>query len=136
MKHSVILTGDINLLGVSDPAVPFARIAEDLRSADVVFSNLECSFYEPGTERSVEDEGFYATLKSAEALKLGGIHAIGNANNVNYGGPAIRSSLSTARSPSATMPTSRLSRLSTISRRICASRMSRAASATSWSSKP
>ena len=93
MKHSLILTGDINLLGVSDPAVPFARIGGELRSADLVFSNLECCFYEPGTERSVEDEGFYATLKSAEALKLGGVHAVGNANNVNYGAPAIRSSL-------------------------------------------
>jgi poly-gamma-glutamate synthesis protein (capsule biosynthesis protein) len=93
MKQSVILTGDINLLGVSDPTVPFAQVGETLRSADLVFSNLECCFYEPGTERSVEDEGFYATLKSAEALKLGGVHAVGNANNVNYGGPAIRSSL-------------------------------------------
>ena len=93
MKHSVILTGDINLLGVTDPAVPFARIKEVLRSADLVFSNLECCFYEPGAERSVEDEGFYATLEAAEALKLGGVHAIGNANNVNYGGPAIRASL-------------------------------------------
>ena len=93
MKHSVILTGDINLLGVTDPAVPFTRIKDVLRSADLVFSNLECCFYEPGAERSVEDEGFYATLEAAEALKLGGVHAIGNANNVNYGGPAIRSSL-------------------------------------------
>jgi poly-gamma-glutamate synthesis protein (capsule biosynthesis protein) len=93
MQHKLILTGDINLLGVSDPAVPFAKIAKTLRSADLVFANLECCFYEPGTERSVEDEGFYATLKSAEALTLAGVHAIGNANNVNYGAPAIRSSL-------------------------------------------
>ena len=93
MRHELILTGDINLLGVTDPAVPFAKVAKDLHSADVVFSNLECCFYEPGTERSVEDEGFYATLKSADALTLAGVQAIGNANNVNYGAPAIRSSL-------------------------------------------
>jgi poly-gamma-glutamate synthesis protein (capsule biosynthesis protein) len=93
MQHKVILTGDINLLGVTDPSVPFAKIGGELQSADVVFSNLECCFYEPGIERSVEDEGFYATLRSAEALKLAGVHAIGNANNVNYGAPAIRSSL-------------------------------------------
>ena len=93
MPHTVILTGDINLLGVTDPSVPFAKIAGELKSANVVFSNLECCFYEPGTERSVEDEGFYATLRSAEALKLAGVQAIGNANNVNYGAPAIRSSL-------------------------------------------
>jgi len=93
MRHNLILTGDINLLGVTDPTVPFAKVADDLRRADIVFSNLECCFYEPGTERSVEDEGFYATLKAAEALKLGGVHAVGNANNVNYGAPAIRASL-------------------------------------------
>lgn len=93
MRHNLILTGDINLLGVTDPAVPFAKVAEDLKRADIVFSNLECCFYEPGSERSVEDEGFYATLRSAEALKLAGVHAVGNANNVNYGAPAIRSSL-------------------------------------------
>jgi poly-gamma-glutamate synthesis protein (capsule biosynthesis protein) len=93
MRHSVILTGDINLLGVNDPAVPFAQVAEDLRRADVVFANLECCFYEPGAERSVEDEGFYARLDAAEALALAGVHAVGNANNVNYGAPAIRASL-------------------------------------------
>ena len=93
MRHNLILTGDINLLGVTDPTVPFARVRERLHAADVVFSNLECCFYEPESERSLEDEGFYAPLKSAEALTFAGIHAVGNANNVNYGAPAIRSSL-------------------------------------------
>jgi poly-gamma-glutamate capsule biosynthesis protein CapA/YwtB (metallophosphatase superfamily) len=50
-------------------------------------------FYEPGVERSPEDEGFYAPLKAAEALTVAGVHAVGNANNVNYGAAAIRSSL-------------------------------------------
>jgi poly-gamma-glutamate synthesis protein (capsule biosynthesis protein) len=58
-----------------------------------VFANLECCFYEPEAERSLEDEGFYAPLKAAEALTLAGVHVVGNANNVNYGAPAIRSSL-------------------------------------------
>jgi poly-gamma-glutamate synthesis protein (capsule biosynthesis protein) len=93
MQHNLILTGDINLLGVTDPAVPFTKVAADLRAADLVFSNLECCFYEPDRERSVEEEGFYATLRSAEALALAGIHAVGNANNVNYGAAAIRSSI-------------------------------------------
>lgn len=93
MQHKMILTGDINLLGVDDPTIPFTRVAEEMNAADVVFSNLECCFYEPGTERSVDDEGFYASLESAEALKIAGVQAIGNANNVNYGAPAIRSSL-------------------------------------------
>ena len=93
MRHNLILTGDINLLGVTDPAVPFARVRDRLRTADVIFANLECCFYEPEGERSPEDEGFYAPLKAAEALAVAGVHAVGNANNVNYGAPAIRSSL-------------------------------------------
>ena len=28
MRHNLILTGDINLLGVTDPAVPFARVQD------------------------------------------------------------------------------------------------------------
>ena len=94
MRHNLILTGDINLLGVTDPTVPFARVRDRLHEADVVFANLECCFYEPGVERSPEDEGFYAPLKAAEALSIAGVHAVGNANNVNYGAAAIRSSLS------------------------------------------
>ena len=68
MRHNLMLTGDINLLGVTDPAVPFARVRDRLRTADVIFANLECCFYEPEGERSPEDEGFYAPLKAAEAL--------------------------------------------------------------------
>jgi poly-gamma-glutamate synthesis protein (capsule biosynthesis protein) len=93
MRHQVIVTGDINLLGVTDPAVPFVRVQDRLRATDVVFANLECCFYEAETERSSEDEGFYAPLQAAQALRLAGVHAVGNANNVNYGAPAIRSSL-------------------------------------------
>jgi poly-gamma-glutamate capsule biosynthesis protein CapA/YwtB (metallophosphatase superfamily) len=93
MRHNLILTGDINLLGVTDPTIPFARVRDRLHAADVVFANLECCFYEPDGERSPDDEGFYAPLKAAEALTIAGVHAVGNANNVNYGAPAIRSSL-------------------------------------------
>jgi poly-gamma-glutamate capsule biosynthesis protein CapA/YwtB (metallophosphatase superfamily) len=93
MRHDLILTGDINLLGVTDPTVPFARLQDRLHAADIVFANLECCFYQPEVERSPEDEGFYAPLKAAEALSIAGVHAVGNANNVNYGAPAIRSSL-------------------------------------------
>ncbi|MDH3702273.1 MAG: CapA family protein [Alphaproteobacteria bacterium] len=93
MQHKMILTGDINLMGVTDPTIPFAQIGDVTRGADVVFANLECCFYEPMAERSVEEEGFYASLKSAEALTLAGVHAVGNANNVNIGGSAIRSSV-------------------------------------------
>jgi hypothetical protein len=33
MRLNLILTGDINLLGVTDPAVPFARLQDRLRAA-------------------------------------------------------------------------------------------------------
>jgi poly-gamma-glutamate synthesis protein (capsule biosynthesis protein) len=72
MRHNLILTGDINPLGVTDPTLPFARVKNRLHAADVVFANLECCFYEPDRERSVEDEGSYTPLKSAEALTIAG----------------------------------------------------------------
>lgn len=92
----VILTGDVNLMNVSDPKQPFARVREELHSADLVFSNLECSLYVPEFEKSIESEGFFADPKvGAEALLDAGIAAVGIANNVNYGEGPIRSSLKT-----------------------------------------
>jgi poly-gamma-glutamate capsule biosynthesis protein CapA/YwtB (metallophosphatase superfamily) len=93
MKRTLMLTGDVNLMNVADPEVPFARVRDTLRSADVLFGNLECCFHEPAAGHSLEREGFHATLASAQALVAGGFHAVGNANNVNYGDDAIRSSL-------------------------------------------
>ena len=93
MPFQLLLTGDINLMNVTDPRVPFARAASVLKEADVRFANLECCFHSPTGERSLGDEGFYASAAAAEALKLAGFDAIGNANNVNYGAEAIRSSV-------------------------------------------
>ena len=42
MKRTLMLTGDVNLMDVTDPEVPFARIKDTLRQADVLFGNLEC----------------------------------------------------------------------------------------------
>ena len=89
-----MLTGDINLMNVTDYRAPFARVTPTLRQADVRFANLECCFYDPPGEHSPGDEGFYAPAASGEALKLAGFDAVGNANNVNYGADAIRSSVS------------------------------------------
>src|SRR5262249_40610509 len=50
-------------------------------------------FYEPPDPHSLEHEGFHAPLAAARALVIGGYHAVGTANNVNYGADAIRSSL-------------------------------------------
>jgi poly-gamma-glutamate synthesis protein (capsule biosynthesis protein) len=93
MKRTLMLTGDVNLMNVTDPRVPFARVEDTLRRADVLFGNLECCFYEPPAGHPVEREGFYAPLAAAQALALGGFHAVGTANNVTYGEEAIRSSL-------------------------------------------
>jgi len=92
----VILTGDVNLMNVTDPRQPFARVREELRAADLVFSNLECSLYVPQFEHSIENEGFFADPNvGAQALQDAGIAAVGIANNVNYGEAPIRSSLKT-----------------------------------------
>ncbi len=89
----MILTGDVNLMNVEDPAVPFARVAAEFSTADAVFSNLECCLYEPA-DHSHDNEGFYAAPRIAgEALKHGGIQAVGIANNVNYGDQAILASV-------------------------------------------
>jgi len=85
---SMILIGDVNLMNVTDPAVPFARMAEEMRAADLVFANLECCLYQPPGAHAVEREGFFADPDIAgEALRIGGIAAVGLANNVNTAPP-------------------------------------------------
>ena len=88
----LILTGDVNLMNVTDPAVPFARVADELRDA-LTFSNFECCLFEPGGH-SVHNEGFYAHPgPGGEALRHARIDAVGIANNVNYGEAAILASI-------------------------------------------
>src|SRR6266481_2313807 len=55
MKRVLMLTGDINLMNVTDPQVPFARVKDTLRQADVLFGNLECCFYEPANGHEATD---------------------------------------------------------------------------------
>jgi poly-gamma-glutamate synthesis protein (capsule biosynthesis protein) len=90
----MILTGDVNLMNVGDPTVPFARVAPLFADAAVVFSNLECCLYQPQSGHSFHNEGFFADpTTGGEALRLAGIVAVGIANNVNYGEAAILSSI-------------------------------------------
>jgi poly-gamma-glutamate capsule biosynthesis protein CapA/YwtB (metallophosphatase superfamily) len=94
MATKMILTGDVNLMNVTDPAIPFSLVAEEFREADIVFSNLECCLYRPPSLHSVEHEGFFADPKIAgEALQSAGIQVVGLANNVNYGEAAIMASI-------------------------------------------
>ncbi|HVH80321.1 MAG TPA: CapA family protein [Stellaceae bacterium] len=91
---SLVLVGDVNLMNVDDPTVPFRRVGEAFAEADAIFGNLECLLYHPPDGHSVEQEGFFADPATAgEALKLGGFCAVGLANNVNYGGAAILGSV-------------------------------------------
>jgi poly-gamma-glutamate capsule biosynthesis protein CapA/YwtB (metallophosphatase superfamily) len=90
----MILTGDVNLMGVDDPAVPFARVRNEFAAADIVFSNLECCLYDPPRGHAVENEGFFASPTIAgETLRAAGVTAVGIANNVNYGEAAITASI-------------------------------------------
>jgi poly-gamma-glutamate capsule biosynthesis protein CapA/YwtB (metallophosphatase superfamily) len=93
MPANLIITGDVNLMNVADPAVPLARVEGELRAADLVFSNLECCLYAPPSGHSLGNEGFYAAPEAGAALTLAGIGAVGIANNVHYGEAAILSSI-------------------------------------------
>jgi poly-gamma-glutamate synthesis protein (capsule biosynthesis protein) len=93
VQRQILLTGDVNLMNVEDARAPFARVASALRAADFLFGNLECCLYAPAGKRSLGDEGFYAPPAAGEALTLAGFHALGTANNVNYGIEAITGSL-------------------------------------------
>jgi poly-gamma-glutamate capsule biosynthesis protein CapA/YwtB (metallophosphatase superfamily) len=94
MPLKMILTGDVNLMNVTDPKTPFARVVGELRKVDVVFSNLECCLVETPPGHSVSNEGFFADPTiGGEALRLAGIHAVGIANNVHYGEANIRTSI-------------------------------------------
>ena len=89
----LIITGDVNLMNVTDGRVPFRRVKDTLRAADVVFCNLECCLTSRFNEGSTHVEGFFADPKeAAAALTDCGIAAVGVANNVNYG-EAIMESL-------------------------------------------
>ena len=43
----MILTGDVNLMNVTDAKVPFASVGDELHRADMIFSNLECLLFAP-----------------------------------------------------------------------------------------
>lgn len=93
MSHTLMLTGDVNLMNVVSPDVPFRLVSSNLNQSDFVFSNLECCFYSPPGGHHVSNVGFMADPEIGGALALGGIQAVGIANNVNYGEAAIKASI-------------------------------------------
>jgi poly-gamma-glutamate synthesis protein (capsule biosynthesis protein) len=85
---TLILTGDVNLKGVTDAAVPLARVNDELRKGDLVFCNLECLLSVPPADHSHSNEGFFVDPDvGAKVLKDAGISVVGIANNVHYGEP-------------------------------------------------
>ncbi len=94
MPQTLILTGDLNFMGVTDPAVPFRKTMADFKAADARFSNMECCLYAPPGGHAWDNECLFAEPGLAgECLKLAGIDAVGIANNVNYGEAAITASV-------------------------------------------
>jgi poly-gamma-glutamate capsule biosynthesis protein CapA/YwtB (metallophosphatase superfamily) len=94
MTQTIILTGDVNLMNVTDPTTPFRLVQKEFHAADVVFSNLECCLYEPPKVHDDVSEGFFVEPGVAgQSLKYAGIHGVGLANNVNYGSEPILTSI-------------------------------------------
>jgi poly-gamma-glutamate capsule biosynthesis protein CapA/YwtB (metallophosphatase superfamily) len=90
----IILAGDVNLVNVTDPSVPFALVRDELAAADIVFANLECCLYQSPEPHAIGREGFHADPEmGGAALVAGGFAAVGIANNVNYGQTAIAGSI-------------------------------------------
>src|SRR5215470_1707977 len=93
MAGRLILAGDVNLKNITDSTVPFRHVVAKLHAADVVFANLECCLHLP-PQQSHANEGFFADPQvGGEALRFAGIHAVGIANNVNYGSANIAASV-------------------------------------------
>src|SRR5215467_4988449 len=81
-------------MNVDDASEPFRKTVGEFRAADVIFGNLECCLHLPASRHSHTNEGFFADpLVGGEALKFSGIHAVGIANNVNYGAANIAASI-------------------------------------------
>jgi len=94
MTFTLMLTGDVNLMNVTDADVPFRRVRDTFAKADLVFSNLECCLTSRLNEGSTSVEGFFSDPEVTEkALKQAHIEVVGLANNVNYGEQAINESI-------------------------------------------
>lgn len=101
MSHEteLIITGDVMIgrsvmtksLGMSNPSYPFAKVADKLNSADIVFSNLETPIINncPNSDSGFK---FCADSRMIEGLKFAGIDIVNLANNhtLNYGQEGLK----------------------------------------------
>lgn len=90
MSISILFAGDINLVTVTDPKAPFAKVADIMKSsADARFANLENCFYQNPDRNLMPPDGFHALPSVADCLKIAGFEAVGTANNGNFGSDPI-----------------------------------------------
>lgn len=93
----MILTGDINLMGIRDAESPLAYLAPAFRKADYVYSNLECCLFDPplDSEGRATQKGYFVSAEmGGEALRLAAVRGVGMANNVTLGRDPILGSIS------------------------------------------
>lgn len=84
---TMLIIGDIDIQQRADPATAFARIGETLKSADLVYANLEGMLVKPqGPEVDIPDKrGWrHPGPDGVRALKAWNITTVGVANNVAY----------------------------------------------------
>lgn len=93
---TILLVGDINISQRSDPASAFANVVGTLKSADLVYGNLEGLLVKSaGPDRDIPDKSGWIHLgpDAVKALQAGNIQVVGVANNVAYGPANIMKSL-------------------------------------------
>jgi poly-gamma-glutamate capsule biosynthesis protein CapA/YwtB (metallophosphatase superfamily) len=84
---TMLIIGDIDIQRRADPATAFAHIGETLKSADIVYANLEGVLVKPqGPEIDIPDKrGWrHPGPEGVLALKAWNIRTVGVANNVAY----------------------------------------------------
>ncbi len=93
---TILLVGDINISQRADPTSAFANVLQPLKSADLVYGNLEGLLVKSqGPDRDIPDKSGWIHLgpQTVAALKAGNIGVVGVANNVAYGPANIMQSL-------------------------------------------
>ena len=94
---SVLLMGDTNLQGRSDPAAAYRHVRDTLLAADLRFANLECALAGSSTDPLVDDiphkRWIHSEPDQVAALESVRMSAVGVANNVNYPWQAMLKSI-------------------------------------------
>lgn len=71
------------IVNANDPTLPFKKIADIIKKADISFANLESPFYDKGP-RKTEGLIFKAEPNTIEGLTYAGIDVLSTANNHSY----------------------------------------------------